>query len=262
MDNMNNKKGDHLSHIQIPRFILKRFVNSNGFFAYYDVEKRMIGNKGTPKSTNTEYDYYSILGEKYWHDEIETELSQLLIKLDTIDTDEPISCFPSCFDMLSKKYFFSLLARNPVNHKTVRKASIYLQFINDSFHNDIASSFIYSNSLQLKDLSQWTSTLMINKTKKPFIMPMCGFMEYLYNNIGYIAMPIDPQKAILLFPPNARDLYIDTDHIKYALINTDAMIMRLNRFLFETQIQQGYGCIVSRDKCILDEIEPAFRGPV
>ena len=57
------------SHIQMPKFMLRRFENEQHELLYYDVETNVIA-KGFPKSINTEEDYYSDVMESILNREI------------------------------------------------------------------------------------------------------------------------------------------------------------------------------------------------
>lgn len=255
MSNSNPDK-ENQSHIQIPKLLLKRFANKNGVLSYYDVQKKVFGLNGHPRTLNTEVDYYSSLGEKYWNTELETDLSKLLKALDSINTDAPRSTFPLDFNVLSKKYLYSLMARSPIAHKKAEETSVYLQLVEKKFQHDIASSTIYSLAIEQNDFDQWIPTLLVNKSETPFILPMCGYVEYSYKGIDeYIVMLVDPYKAIQLIPPSAINLYVDSDHIKYSKIEKSSIIMQLNHFCFESQVKLGYGYVVSRDMKVLKDAE-------
>lgn len=247
------------SHIQIPRFVLKRFANDQGFLAYYDINKSILGTKGTPKTMNTEENYYSDIGERYWNSEVESELSALIKKLDKGDTDTPRSTLPGDFYLLSIKYLHSLMARSPRTHRTVENKSVFLQFLNPSNQHDLTSSGVYSIAQEKKYFGEWIPTLLVNKSTVPFILPMCGYVEYELMGIeGFISMPIDPKKAIMLIPPTARSMYCEKDHIKYGQIEIDSIAKRINVFAFETQVQYDYGYVFSNDPNVLREAKETY----
>ena len=253
---------NHQSHIQIPKQLLRKFEREapKGFLTYYDVQKKFIGTNGHAQSLNTEENYYSNKGEQYWSSEVESALGKLLDALHKVDTDQPRSTLPSDFDSLSKKYLHSLMARSPRAHKKAEKSSIYLQLVDKKYHHDISSTTMYALAQEEGYFKEWIPTLLINKTSIPFLLPMCGYIEYAFKNIeGFIAMPVDPHKAILLVPPEARNLYCEEDHIKYGLIDSDAIIKRINVYAFETQVDRGYGYIISNNRETLTETAELFK---
>lgn len=71
------------SHVQMPKFMLKRFVNEEKYFYYYDVANESI-SKGYPKTLNTRLGFYSSDMEKLLSQKVEEPFSKITKFVDQI----------------------------------------------------------------------------------------------------------------------------------------------------------------------------------
>ena len=115
------------SHIQMPKCILKNFVNEYQSFYYYDVEETKI-KMSRPKSLNAQNGYYSGRVEHMLQKIVESPLGNKLKYVKDNDFSEPID-IPRNFNDVVMTYIHSLIARAPHMYETIERHSIFLQFI-------------------------------------------------------------------------------------------------------------------------------------
>ena len=119
------------SHIQMPRFMLKRFENENHRFFYYDVKKSIVGSNGRAGSINTEQGYYSETAETHLNAAIETPFSKFLRIVDQLDINNPDFSMTQDRRDLIVKFMLSLMCRNPNLIDAVNKRTAFFQFLSN-----------------------------------------------------------------------------------------------------------------------------------
>ena len=250
------KPGNINSHIQMPRFLLRRFENEQHRFFYYDIVKRFIGTNGHAKTMNTEYGYYPDEMETLLDNEIEQPFSQILTKLDTVDFEKPTFTLNSREKNIIKLFFMSLIVRSPVFLDSINKNSIFFQFYNSSDQKAIAILYGLEESDRQKILDDYHVTLTVNKTSKPFILPISGVYSYKINGYTCFSLPVSPKIAITLFETAGIHLIEMDNIIRLFLINIEEYIVELNGLAFRRQCSQNYGYVISPSRNTLVELLP------
>lgn len=239
------------SHIQMPKSVLRRF-EKNARFYYYDVEKRIIGSNGHAKSLYTESGYYSQETEDFLRDNIETPFGQLLKFIDSVDFDKPSFSINSDFDATTKRFAYALISRSPTLLPALEKKSIFFQLLPEQQQHDIAVVAGITVA-QMQDLfTNYTTTIAINRTSIPFVLPVCGLYTISIFSHDHIVLPTSPRVAIVLVPEEAKKHIIKGDLIFLYSLEENTAIYSFNRGACKTQLQQGYGFIVSPEKGVLE----------
>lgn len=242
------------SHIQMPRCVLKRFENEHHSFYYYDVEKGIIGSNGHAKTINTQFGYYSKAVERNLNDNIEAPFSTLLQFIDSIDFDGPVFRVNDNFSTNVKSFIYALIARDPKLQSEIGKNSVYYKFLPTQAQHDWAA--IEGIRLAHKEgfFDSYFVTFTINKTKKPFVLPMCGISSYKFADIVHVNLPISPLVAITLVEAKGADELVNDGTAKIYLVNSDNIIDYFNGCAFRTQCNTGCGYVVSSQKIVLKEL--------
>lgn len=250
------KPGSVNSHIQMSRFLLARFENEHHSFFYYDVEKGFIGSNGHAKSMNTEHGYYPDEIEKLLNTEIEEPFSQILKFIESLDLDKPFFAMTNTVESNIKKFLVSLMIRSPLLMDSINRTSAFFQFFSPADRHTLAITQGIMEAEKQKVFDRYRVTFTVNKTEKPFVLPISGLYSYSLNEYVHLSLPISPQMAITLIE-HAGIPFIEKDGItRLYLITEDKYVTELNRFAFREQCKQGYGVVISPTKEALEELLP------
>jgi hypothetical protein len=242
------------SHIQMPKCILKQFVNEHQSFYYYDINEVDSKKKiklGHPKSLNTKLGYYSICIEKKLQNVIESPLGRKIKYINDNDFAEPTDV-PLDLRRVALTYAHSLLARSPHMFMTIEKYSMMLKLISnltDTEQNDLAVQLVMQESEQNSPFENYIVTMAINKTNIPFLLPMCG----MYSYGDFICMPISQYRSIALVNNNSVlcKKIVNDDLCKVLIIEDDKVLNRMNLFAIQSENSYNKQYVVSSEKELL-----------
>lgn len=244
----------------MPKVILKRFVNDNQRFFYYDVAKKFIGNNGTPKSINTEEGYYSETTEDILNRELETKLGNLLGKIDWSKSFIP---FSKENISIIKRYFYSLITRAPSFRDYVVEKSVFLEDFQKQMQNDVvAINGMNWAEKNTKLLDDYQFTIWKNESNCPFVLPVCGAYEISLKGCNHIILPVSPNMAFVFFDctcANPDLLSESVTTIIRSVRGTEEVIHILNWAGFQKQCSSGWGFVVSNQKDILEELSKKYK---
>lgn len=245
------------SHIQMPKAILKKFVNEQNFYYKFDVKKRKI-NRGFPKSTYTQEDYYSEHVELFFNQAVESHLNQLHNYIKDIEEKElPITIENKIIGII-KNYINLLLIRSENFHNSILNGSIFSELIPVQNPRDK----IISKSLESKTINEFVDNLEIsflyNKTKVPFVLPTRGLYQFDYKNISCFNLPIDPYFGIWARMPN-KIINENNDGLLVIESHEDTIVNILNHKALHQQINDGVGYVVSQNKELLENLLNSYK---
>lgn len=242
------------SHIQMPKCVLKRFENQNHRFYYYDVEKGIIGSNGHAKTTNTQFGYYSEEVEKYLNDNIEAPFAKVLQFVDNTDFDELGFVISPEFQYNVKSFVYALIARDPSITSKVDEYSIFWHLLSAQDQHNYAAIQGINLAQESGFFDPFIVTFSVNKTKKPFVLPMCGIYSYILHDAIHVNLPVSPQVAITLVEQKCMTELINDDIAAMYAVEEELIVGRLNGLAFETQCNTGWGYVVSPEKTVLEEL--------
>lgn len=238
----------------MPRCVLKRFENEHHSFFYYDVAKNIIGSNGHSKTANTQPGYYSDEVEHYSNNNIETPFSKVLQFVEQTDFDAPVFQVNDDFSTNVKSFVYALIARDPKLLSQINSNSVFFQFLRKQSQHDFAT--VEGIRLAQKNgfFDAYNVTFSVNKTKKPFVLPVHGIYSYKLKDIIHINLPITPQIAITLLEPKGLSELIKNDVISMYSIEEELIVNHFNGLAFRTQCNAGWGYVVSPEKKVLEEL--------
>ena len=243
------------SHIQMPRFLLARFENEQHKFFYYDVEKKFIGTNGHAKSMNTEHGYYPDEIEKLLSNELEQPFSRFFQFVDSI-IDKPSFEMTNFDENNIKQFLVSLIIRSPLFIESLNKHSVFFQLLNPTDQHTIAISQGMEESQKKKIFDGYRVTFTVNKTAKPFILPISGFYNYSLNGYTHVSLPVSPTVAITMIE-SAGIPFIEKEGVtRMYRITQEKHVVEFNKFAFKEQCHQNYGYVISPSKDALEELLP------
>ncbi|MBE6732280.1 MAG: DUF4238 domain-containing protein [Ruminococcaceae bacterium] len=244
---MGNSKGVN-SHIQMPKFVLRRFNNSYNNICCYDVKNNKIVIKGNAKSINTEYNYYSDPFEKDLSKNIEKPFSDILAYIDKIEFNkEKVSISDIYIDGI-KTFMYALMARDSTAMEKNKENSFYSQFIPiQKRHEFVVTHGIYY-AKKKSVFEDYLLTFIVNETEKSFILPIKGLYEFDINGMPAIILPISPTVAICLYDKSFVSDIFDNTETPILKVNKPELIEKMNEVAFITQKQRKYGYVISTQK--------------
>lgn len=240
------------SHIQMPKCILKQFVNEYNAFYYYDVNKsnKQI-KKGHPKSLNTQKGYYSLSVERKLQNLVETPLGDKINYVNS-DFDTPKDV-PFDFRDVALTYLHSLIARAPRTYSVIEKQSILLKLFNnlsDREKNDFAVESVMAEANKKSPFEDYIVTMIVNKTDIPFILPIGG----MYSYGDFVCSPLSPHRGIALVKQNTKlcNELMDGNVCKVLLIENELVLHQMNKFAINAEVVHNKQYIVSSKKELLE----------
>ena len=237
----------------MPRFLLARFENNNHSFFYYDVEKERIVTKGHAKSINTKIGYYPEEIEKYLNDQIEQPFSNIVKFIDALDLEKPHFLMTTAAENEIKHFMVSLIIRSPLFIKGINNSSVFFQFLSRADQRTIAISEGMATAQRQKIFDDFRATLTVNKSPKPFLLPICGIYSYMMNGYNHINLPVSPEIAITLIESAGIPSIKKEGIMGMYQIDQEDQAIQLNGFAFRQQCKQQYGYIISPTKDALTE---------
>lgn len=242
------------SHIQMPKFVLRRFENEDHKLFFYDVRTEIIAS-GFANSINTEKGYYSPEAEDLLNTIVEGPFSRILKYLERIDYDaDSITLSPDFLNTV-KTYLNALLVRSPKTFQSATDISVSMQFFPIQQQHDMTVLAGLDEAREKDYFRDFFPTFMNNITDVPFVLPVCGFYWFVRDGAQHINIPIDPHTAITLVENKLLDKIIKNDKIRMYRVDNEKVLNSLNCRAMMEQKNLGYGRVVSRDKGTLELIK-------
>jgi hypothetical protein len=243
------------SHIQMPRVVLKEFVNDRHSYYKYCVLNNEI-TIGVPKKTYTEQDYYSEEMEQYLNQNIETPLKTLIEFAKSISDKEDIISADSSVIDTGWAYLKSLLARSKTCHNIFQQRLIYGQFfLSSQSQHDLAVHNTFKLAGTLLNEKEFDFSFLTNLTSMPLVLPTRGIYEFTYNQVLCLIAPLSPRCAIflkrhgkMLHPDMYENSFIEIP------IGCEERITYLNSIALRQQISEKTGYIVCPKRSVLNDL--------
>lgn len=241
------------SHVQMPRFLLKKFEGNNRGFYYYDVEKKIIGTNGFAKSTNRIKNYYSASIEGLLNQNIEQPFSLLVRKIEKVDFGKESFQLSSEEVKTVKLFIRSLIARSPAMFNEFEIDS-RLNRQEGNNHNDDIFLYRMHQAESLGVFDDHNITLLLNKTALPFVLSVSGMFNIQIRNQRILMLPVLPKVAVVLFPKDQTEM--NTEHNKHSVIicEDEQQIINCNLIAFTSQCNSNWGRVVSSNKPLLERL--------
>lgn len=245
----------------MPKFLLKCFQNKYNHLYYYDVEKQLIGTKGSAKNINTAYGYYSPETEKFLEKEIEAPFGKILKYLNIKEFGEKTEVVID-FDIAETtlNFIYALVVRSPSFHKMM----ISEENILNTLSAEDRRNYIIQTGIRIAKennlLHEYIVTFIINHTDIPFVLSMNGIYNYTLNGYPVINLPISPNVTISLIHKDYSHKVIQNDGAvtMYQILNPEN-IMLMNNQAFSFQVMHNWGYVVSPEKSELERLSLLHR---
>ena len=226
------------SHIVLPRFLLKNFEIGHTFW-YYDIEGSFIA-KGNASSFNTEKGYYTDETEEILNQAVETPFSSLLNKyMDAVLHDDVFEMSPADIGLI-KRFFYSILCRNPYILKQINNHSVFFQFLPEADQHGYAAIAGIQEGERSDLFKEYEAAFYINPTVTPFVLPNCGIYSLIIKNAQLIVFPVSPKCLFAL----RKNLTLKKESVlvlQRGVITEEIVVKRMNMQALKQQVSMNSG---------------------
>ena len=240
----------------MPKFMLKRFENTQHFLFYLDVVNGEI-RKGHAKSINTEEGYYSAAMERELSQQIEEPWANICRWVDEIDFGQSFSAREDFFRVV-KAYVSSLCARDPQEQKE-SDDGLYIQFmLTEQQQNDYLLESLFTEACMSQFWEERDVTFIENCSKRPFVLPVCGmYVMKSFCGTLWIIVPLSPDRAIALTRKEDGPRLRKGQKMPILRIEKEAQVAEMNIGAGLAQRRKKWGYVVSGRR---DELETLRMG--
>ena len=216
------------SHVQIPKVILKNFRDESDLkkpVHYLDIHAGKIWKKPA-KRLGTSKGYYSIEGENFWGQYIESPLGVLNKKIqDFCAGNSQILIITREDTILARNYIKAAAIRSKLAADIMQKTSYTAHLHTDQENHDALSFFGMDSEGEFDHLLQeYRLTVLINKSDRSFVVPQNCFYSVLSKSKIVLVAPISPKMALLLLPAEYK---VDTGET-YGIVKDPENIETMN----------------------------------
>lgn len=212
------------SHILLPKFILKNFVDDNGSLHCFNVAKNSY-NLSRPSSFNTQEGRHSEDMENFLNAEIEAPLSSTLAELKKILRGQKTSY--RFYADVFMKYLGALFARSPELVDSVYENLVGFGLFTQQQLNDIIVGDAYNLAVNDSDFENIYMQIMFNNSLREFVLPVSGVCVYGKAKIKTEA----PHYVVILHPRIAVDIQAQATQTIMTVNSVDLLYVDLiNQF--------------------------------
>jgi hypothetical protein len=264
------------SHIQLPKGILKYFVDSENQVWYLDVDTCEIDSKGA-SVLGTQYGYFSDGVEAYLQKSIEDPITQVNAHVRKCLANEPSSLkFSARTTERLRNFVIAAMARSDLARQSLLATlDSPLQKYNRQYNDALIKRGMTHFCEDPNFLRGYTIGVIINKTPRPLVTLRNCFYTFDRGDYHSIIVPISPTAALALhskcdLTPSGETIYVGeviSDEREIEKINTRAMLYEYiyNKTFIATNDRaelQRLSEILKKDRQIFDAIRSKARNGI
>lgn len=175
--------------------------------------------------------------------------------MDNTDFDELGFVISPEFQYNVKSFVYALITRDPLITSKVDKYSIFWHLLSVQDQHNFAAVQGINLAQESGFFDPFIVTFSVNKTNKPFLLPMCGIYSYMLYDAIHVNLPVSPQIAITLVEPKGIRELLNESIVSMYEITEEMIVDRMNGWAFGTQRNAGWGYVVAPEKNVLEELE-------
>ena len=240
------------SHIQMPKGVLKKFVNKDQQLFYYDISLSKV-TKGHPRSLNAKENWFDKAMEDFLNKNIEGPFKKVLDYIENHIDDNPFVISNNATRDI-ENYFYALQARNPkMCMDAIENTQLAKDFLSEQTQHIlmVLSAFEWLKSEKI--FERYSVTYLKNDTDTPFILPIMGMYAMLG---GYFIMPVTEKIAIVLIENHLLAKLKDSEgRIALLKVVSETDVNFYNKCAMEYQKALGYGYVVSSNRQLLERLK-------
>lgn len=243
------------SHVQVPSFILKQFMDVDNRIWYLDLTDMSIKKTG-PRLLGTKKGLYSSKTEQLLSVKIEAPLSQACTELFKF-----ISNGLGDIDRIKNIEKVDLALRRYIIHSFVsRSDSSFDSIKNSTLGNGVTfnsrNDFVFETvNLTMLDylFADYKFNFFVNTTDRKFVIPRnCAFLFADSTGLEWFAAPISPTCLVVLYPRTLDYKYLIDGKLVYCLVDDERVVDSMNKRALHTEIHHNNKFVASNSKSELD----------
>lgn len=246
------------SHIQMPKCVLRNFMDDQQLLHYYDFQTGTI-KQGRAASLDTELGYYSQDVEDYLRDNVEAPFGRVMAKVKNITKDDVFEISNTLFDDV-RTFLYALMSRSVEMLDAINKSSAFFQFLPEQAQHDYAAVQGIELSKQRGLLDDWLITFAVNDSEVPFVLPQLGlypfglkFCQSCHN------LPISPRTSITLFPNKYIAEFVNNGVVKLLFVADDEIAQKFNNKAFATEKKHNRQRIISDSRKEIERLTELYQ---
>lgn len=247
---LNLFKGNKMnSHVLIPKCVLRCFVDDNVNKVYCYENKENYIRSTSPKSINTERDYFSKECEKFLNNNIETKLGRVLKYLK--EQKAGIFKMDVRYYEVILLYARSLVFRSKLFKNNLQAKGVFDGGFSEQEKNDISIALGYKESNEMQLFSEKHMGFIYAGENAEFVLPSKGYIycDVVDNSIGFLVFLT--RKYACLFSESV--------NMKFSVINASKdTIASINQRSFLSSSLYSDDFVVSSKKELLETLKKNF----
>ena len=231
------------SHVQLPKGILKHFVDSSQRTFYLDLNSGKIGLAGARK-LGTEPGYFSERQEQYLSSEIEGPLCSLADQIRRfIDSEESELTLSLASELVFKKYITAAMARSELAMQSFfHNSETACLFSKQDNHDHMVFFSTHHNQGISTVIKDHQLSVIVNKTDMHLVVPRNCYYTIYSEGVEMIVAPVSPVCALCLVPPgsSSKQTLLPNHTILLISKQEDISLMNTRALLLEYTINRKF----------------------
>ncbi len=176
----------------------------------------------------------------------------MLKTVDEISIEPPRGHIDSVFDYAAKRFVYALVARNPDNIDRIKECPFLTDFLSERDSRDAGMMLGFAAETEREFLAGYGTTIAVNMTDVPFILPTCGAYYIQLRGIEHIMLPVSPKKAIVFVEEKGKGVIIHDGIVHPYRVDDVRDVQAFDEAAFSTQCRYGNGYVVSPSRAALE----------
>lgn len=239
------------SHIQLPKVILKDFIEEDCRLYYLDLTKKEI-KQSSARKFNTELGYFSLQFEEYLSNEYESAIGIVKEKLNRFNLEEQENIDLNGYGKKIKELFSVAWYRNPNTVSRVNELSTTSSIIYGGYKTeDLVKIMKLSGKFDF--FKDYTPIVCINKTKLGLVTCKASFSEIKIKNgnLSYI-MPLSPTVAIMLLNSSyEKEILREYGYGCYMTFDNEEQVSEANIYIYSFASKLKNEAIIGKKRDLL-----------
>ena len=224
------------SHIQMPRFLMKRFKNKNGKVFYLDLETNDI-KESTLDELGTEKNYYSDQTEELLNKKTEDKFARFVDRVQRfLEEEEKSITFPIDVENSFRAFIRGATVRSELAKQSFLSNSQVTSLFPLQFSHDwLVHTAINKGSNYMPQLDSYKTVVLINRTDNGFVAPRNCFFEVTSDGTKCICVPVAPKIGFALVPYDTALKYEYAFNKKFVISQEKEQLEDLLQYLNENR---------------------------
>ena len=241
------------SHIQLPKLILKQFMNSKKQVPYLDLLEDKIKSRG-PSQLNTEYGYFNEENETFLNQKVEDKFGKICLKI-RLFANKDVENMPIApeFEGITKNFVWFSVLRGESAKKLVELNCIAKSEGNKT--QDIPIEYGRRVEMPPKIFDDFRLNILVNKTELGFAVPRACWYPVSHEGCVTYVIPIAPYAAFILMDKDQIKQHIDEGYLFHGIVENRIDVERMNQYALHFEYVQNKAFIAAIDCTELNRLQ-------